>query len=187
MRNLPVSVRFAALIALALVACGPSAAELKTAKEARYKGDPATLFGEAKAAIEANYVIAKADPNALGFQSEGKWFTPEGLADTRSGGDISRLLDNSINLTLVVRLVKDGETYAVQLDPIVLRLHKGNPNPDKLSIDDVSLPGWVKGKVEGQVLEIATRLKPYAATGATVPAVVPAGAGSAAPAAPAAP
>jgi hypothetical protein len=180
MRNLPVSARFAALIALALVACGPNAAELKTAKEARYKGDPATLFAEAKGAIEGNLKIGKSDPAALGFQTEGKWYTPLGPADTMSGGDVNKLQDGSINLTLVVRLVKDGELYTVQVEPIILRMNKGNPKPETLTLDNISVPGWVVGKVEAAQVEIHDHLKAYAVTGATVPAMVPAGPGSAA-------
>ena len=65
---------------LALFACGPSSGELKSAKTARYKGDKVAMFNAVKEATEAKYQLQKSDENAMGMQTTGRWYTPEGLA-----------------------------------------------------------------------------------------------------------
>ena len=83
MRNLVCSV--AALVAIALVGCGPSSKEVATAKTARYKGDKLAIFAEVKAATEAKYKLTKSDETSLGMQTEARWFSPEGLGRTPRG------------------------------------------------------------------------------------------------------
>jgi hypothetical protein len=58
----------------------------------------------------------------------------------------------------------------VAIEPIILRIHPGNPKPDELQLGDISLPGWVQGKVDGAELAIHQGLKGHAV--ATVPAAV---------------
>ena len=129
-----------------------------------------------KAATERTYKIAKSDEAALGLETEPTWYTPEGAVD-HTQGNIARLQDNSINLALVVELVKaDPGTYTLTVLPIVLRLHAGGSSiPERLELTDPSMPGWVKGKVDSLALEIYQALKQYAvATHGTMPAASPA-------------
>jgi hypothetical protein len=188
-------------VLVVVVSCGASAAEIKTAREARYKADPATLYAAAKAETERGYKIAAADDAAFMLQTEPRWYTPEGQADAARGNNIARLQENSINFSVVVRLAKvDADSYKVIVDPVALRLRGLSSKPEPLDPKDPSAPGWVQGKLESLQLGIHERLKPYAISGATVPAMMPATpppaapppaapspAGSAAPAAPADP
>jgi hypothetical protein len=162
-------------LAIATIAsCGPSAANIKTAQDARYKGDPATLFAGAKAATQSDYKIVSSDDGAFTLTTEGVWYTPEGQVDRSTGQNIARLQDMSINLAVVVKVVKaDADTYKVDVQPIALRKHGLVSKPETLEMSDPSVPGWVHGKLEGLELAIHDRLKAYAATGASVPAVVP--------------
>ncbi|MDB4957223.1 MAG: hypothetical protein JWO36_4792 [Myxococcales bacterium] len=187
MRNPKVGRLFAVLFAsLALVACGPSSKEMAGAKSARYKGDKLQLFALAKAATEAKYKLQKSDEVALGFQTEGRWYTPEGLAASERSGDMRDVPDRSVNEVLVVQLVPDGDAYVVTVKPVMLRYFAGRPNPDQLTEDDPSVPGWAHGKVDNLAVDIHEALKQFEVK--TVPAMLPAptsGAPGATPPAPA--
>src|SRR5689334_25412319 len=100
MRKLSVSLQLAWLLAV-VVSCGASAAELKTAREARYKADPATLYAGVKAATEGSYKIIASDEAGLMLRTEPRWYTPEGQADTTHGNNIARLQDNSVNFSVM--------------------------------------------------------------------------------------
>jgi hypothetical protein len=172
----------ALLLAVAgLVACGPSAGELKAAKTAHYKGDKIAMFNVAKQVTESKYHLQKSDENALGMQTVGRWYTPEGLAASERGDDMRDVPDKSLNIALVVTLVPDGDAYVVNVKPLMMRYHAGSPKPEPVGEDDPSVPGWAQGKVDQLALDIHTALKNYEVP--QMGGVQPAGPG-AAPAAP---
>jgi len=162
---------------LAFAACGPSSGELKSAKTAHYKGDKLAMFNATKDAVAAKYTLQKSDENALGMQTNGRWYTPEGLAAAESGGDMRVVPDNSLNIALVVTLVPDGDAYVAQVKPLYLRYHAGNPKPEALKDDDISIPGWAQGKVDQLALDIHEALKQYEVK--SMGGVTPAGPGPA--------
>ena len=172
--------RLLALLAVSIVACGPSSRELSGAKTARYKGDKLVLFAAAKAATEAkDYKITKSDETTLGFQTAARWYTPEGLVVDREGGSEQRKSggydsaypDLSLNILLVVQLLPDGEAWIVKVTPVMERFHAGRPNTDKVSENDPSAPGWATGKSDNLAMEIHEALKQYEVK--SVPGQVP--------------
>ncbi|MEJ7596350.1 MAG: hypothetical protein WKG01_00455 [Kofleriaceae bacterium] len=173
------------LLLAVLVACGASSAQVKNARETQYTAPPATLFAEVKPVIEKDYRIVRTDPGALSYQTEPRWYTPEGLADHAEGGNIARLQENSINLSLVVTFPQvDAGQHRVTVTPIILRKPGISSKPETLDRNDPSIPGWVGGKVEGLELAIYEHLKSYAATAPAGPsstAPTPAPAPTAAP------
>lgn len=192
------------LIALvALVACGPSGKEVAKAKQARYQGDKLTLFAAVKAATESKFKLQKSDETTLGMQTIGRWYSPDGLAVSASTDDVRDLVDQSINLTIVVELLPDGDNWVVAVRAIMMRFNKGQPKPDPLDAKNPSVPGWVHGKIDQLQFAIYERMKQYEVKG--VGGIAPAptqpagpapagpetmpdeGAGSAAPTDPAAP
>jgi hypothetical protein len=187
MRNLIIAL----LVAMLAVACG-SSAELKAAKTAHYKGDKAAMFNIVKETTAAKYNLQKADEAALGMQTTGRWYTPEGLGASERNDDMRDVPDNSLNIALVVTLVPDGDAYVVNIKPLMMRYHAGSPKPEPITEDDPSVPGWAHGKVDQLALDIHTALKNYEvpqmggvqpAGPGTAPAATPAPAeGSAAPA-----
>ena len=169
-----VAVVVALVSSVVAVSCGPSATQVKTAREARYKGDPATLYAAVSAATERRHKLAASDEAALVLRTEGRWYTPEGQVDTAPGNNLARLQQNSINFSVLVRLVKgDTDSYTVSIEPIALRMSGPSSRPEPLDMKDPSVPGWVHGKVDALQLDIHERLKPYAVAGASVPAMVP--------------
>ena len=175
MRNLVCSL--AALLALTLVACGPSSKEVATAKTARYQGDKLAMFAAIKSTVESKYKLTKSDETTLGMQSEGKWYSPEGMVITREGGTGTKTVDrgggvsatgndsiypdNSINLALVVTMLPDGNNWIVKITPVMHRFRVGSPKPDPLREDDPSVPGWATDKVDQLALDIHKALAQY--------------------------
>src|SRR5215212_8903494 len=98
MKKLTLSLQLAALLAV-VVSCGASASEVKTARESRYRAEPAMLYAGVKAATVGDYKIAVSDEGAYTLQTEPRWYTPEGQADTTRGNNLARLQDKSINFS----------------------------------------------------------------------------------------
>jgi len=162
MRNPNFLLRLATVVvAIAIAACGPSSKELSGAKTAHYKGDKLVMFGAIKATVAEKYHIAKSDENALGMQTVGRWFTPEGLAAGERNDDMRDVPDKSIQIALVVTMQPDGDDYVVNVKPLMIRYIAGSPKPQPLAEHDSSLPGWASGKVDELALEIHTALAQY--------------------------
>jgi hypothetical protein len=170
MRN-PVVCHLVAILAIGLVACGPSSKELSGAKSAHYKGDKLLLFAAAKSATEAKYKLQKSDETTLGLQTDGRWYTPEGLAAAERGGDMRDVPDKSLQIALVVTLQPDGDAWVVNIKPLMIRYHAGSPKPEPVAETDPSVPGWATGKVDQLALDIHDALKTYEVK--SVPGAVP--------------
>jgi len=174
MRNLAI---LAALVVIA--ACGPSNRDVALAKTARYQGDKLVLFAAAKAATESKHKLDASDETTLTVLTKGRWYTPDGLvsnwtpedAGVNSSGRKRGILDQSISIALVVKLLPDTDKWIVHIEPIILRYTEGRPNFDKLSPKDPSIPGFATGKVDQLAFEIYSALKPYEVKG--VRGVVP--------------
>ncbi len=173
-----------ALIACALVACGPSNTEVKTAKEAHYRGDKLVMFNAMKSAVEDKFKLQKSDETTLGLETVARVYTPEGMLANEgnseknaSGGYNSMFPDNSIIMKFVVTMLADGDSYVVRVKPMMERYHAGSPKTEPLGENDPSLPGWTSGKVDAVQLDIYNALKQYEVKGV----------GGVAPAAPAGP
>ena len=147
-----------------LAACGStghSDRDVAMAKQARYQGDKLQLFAAVKAATEAKYKLEKSDENTLGMQTTGRWYTPDGLSNSASSESPQEMVDKSINLTLVVELLPEGNNWVVSVRPYMLRFNAGQPKPDKLDPKDPSVPGWVTGKVDELSFAIYQGMRQY--------------------------
>lgn len=161
MRSLSLSI--AALAALVLAACGgASGKQVTTARQTRYQGDQLQLFAAAKAAAEEKYKLQKSDETTLGFQTEARWYNPDGQSISSNISDLRDAPDQSLLIAFVVQLVLDDPHYAVHVTPMIQRYHKGRPNPDVVDPKDPSLPGWALGKAENLEVAIHEALKQYA-------------------------
>ncbi|HSK02819.1 MAG TPA: hypothetical protein VK932_16320, partial [Kofleriaceae bacterium] len=145
----------------ALAACGPSGKQVATAQQARYQGDQPQIFAVMKQTVASKYKIEQADEAAMGVQTEARWYNPEGQAVASPLGDASSVPDGSLGIALVVELLPDGDRHLVSVKPLILRFHKGRPNPDVLDATDPSLPGWVHSKGDSLQVALHEALKPY--------------------------
>ncbi|MEO8698510.1 MAG: hypothetical protein ABI867_00670 [Kofleriaceae bacterium] len=151
------------LVILVLGSCGASSGEVKSAREASYAADPATLFNEVKTTTEHTYKVAAVDTNTLALRTVPRWYTPDGQVDTKAGDNPSSVQDLSINLTLLVGLSKvDSRSYKVMVEPIVRRKNGLASEPQEVKMTDPSVPGWVQGKIDALQLDIHRKLAGYA-------------------------
>jgi hypothetical protein len=160
-----------------IAACAGSSAELKTAHEARYRGEPAVLLTAMRSVTAATYNVVAVDESTLAVKTEPKWYNPEGQADQTGGNNLARLREDSINFSVVVKLVPADGTFTVNVEPTVLRLHGLSSKLENMSMSDPLTPGWVHGKVESLEVALYQKLKAYLAAGgasAAAPAVAPA-------------
>ncbi|HEV7554297.1 MAG TPA: hypothetical protein VGO00_02515 [Kofleriaceae bacterium] len=149
------------LAACVLVACGPSTGSIKTAKEARYKGDKLALFNAAKNATAGKFDIEKADETRLGFETVLRWYNADGLLVSERNGDVRDIPDRAISLKVVVTVLADGDAYVVRVKPMMMRRFKDRPNPDVLSENDPSIPEWMMSKIDLLSVAIHDALAPY--------------------------
>lgn len=152
------------LLAIAFaVACGGSAG----GRDTLYKAPPATLFSTAKSVTEGeHYKIVKTDEAANHFETEDIWYTPEGQMDTSTGRNVSRLQNDSINITFAVDVKPAGDTSRVVVTPTIHRMHGLSSLPETVDGQDPSLPGWVAGKTNALQAKIHDALTIYAAPAA---------------------
>ena len=170
----------AVLAALSLFGCGPGNAEVKSAKTAHYKGDKGEIFKALADAVKEKHPIAKADTTAFVIETTGHWYNPDGQTVADRMEDIRDVPDKSLHIHFIVALRSDGDAFVVDVKPKWFRRVAGSPQPQPLSEDDISIPGWAHGKVDAINVAVHDGLKQYEQQ--TVPQQVPAGGGSAAPA-----
>jgi hypothetical protein len=177
MQNLHLKPLLALAVAVVFASACGSSAEVKGARTAHYKGDKVEIFHAARSAVEAKFPLEKTDENALIVQTIGRWYTPDGLTAAERMDDIRDVPDKSIHVAFIVALRADGDSWVVDIKPKWFRFHAGQPNPEALSEDDISVPGFAHGKVDALAVDIHDALKQYEVK--TVPGVVPAGPGAA--------
>src|SRR5260221_1853557 len=89
--------RVPVLLALALIACGPSTAELRVAKTTVYSGDAAQLMALAEqAAGDAHYKIADVDDGHLSFETAGRCYAPDGDIQSDVAEGYVRISNHSV-------------------------------------------------------------------------------------------
>jgi hypothetical protein len=157
MRNLVVT----AAVAIGVVGCAASARTVAVAKTAQYRGDPLVMFAAARTAVAAKYKLASSDETQLRIETADRWYTPDGLGASERTGGIRDVPDRSVNFKAVVKLLPAGDAWKVSVDAVMLRYFTGRPNPDKLTLDDPSVPGWAIGKVDQLYAAVHDALHDY--------------------------
>ena len=135
-------------IMVAAAACGASGQSVETARAARYRGDKLALFEAARQATAAKYQLSESDENTLRIVTIGRWYRPDGMLASERSNDMRDVPDRSLHLQLIVKLVPSGTDWAVAIEPIMMRYFAGRPNPDHLTPDDPSVPGWATGRID---------------------------------------
>jgi len=143
------------------MACGPSSGTIKSAKDARYKGDKLEMFEAAKGAVAAKFQLETTDETRLAIETISRWYKPDGLLVSERGGDVRDIPDRAISLKLVVVLAADGDAYVVRVKPMMMRRFKDRPNPDVLGETDPSIPGWLTSKIDLLSLAVHDALAGY--------------------------
>ena len=152
---------------LVLIACGPSAAQIKTAKTAVYTAAPNQILDIAVQVAQRTYKVNDIDPQKRTFVTTGQWYSPEGgrRGTTNEGnGDYVNAGGGDVMLRLEVRVLdmeRMGDV-AVEVKPHTFQLVAGSPQPRELTEDDPNLPPWVHGRVDSLSLGIYDAAKQFA-------------------------
>jgi hypothetical protein len=162
-----------AVVAIVLVAaCGPSAAELKTAKTAEYAASPQDLLELAVQAASETYKIGEVDRTSFSFSTQPQFYSATGERESPGVDGYVNLRPKSVQVAFNVQVQPTDEHHAtIQVTPKTFQTIAGSPKPRELTPDDPNLPGWVHGRVDSLSMAIYQRAKQYviAAPGQTAP------------------
>jgi hypothetical protein len=152
-----------AACALALAGCGPSAGQVREAREARYHGERAEVFRLVFEAVAEDHAIEAADPASAQLLTKGRWYEAGGnLEDTEtqpSGEDAVILHHGSMLLAFAVAVVGDEPSVQVMVKPVVDQWLVGATSLKRMELDDPDVPGWVEVRADELQIAIHKRLK----------------------------
>jgi hypothetical protein len=145
------------LLSLTLVACGPSSAEIKQARTARYTCDFEKVFTTARSVMEDQQPpieFARYDSGAIA--SAFRWHTASGMrkeagAAVVNEGDVGFLVELA-----VTRAAEDG--FHIRAQPRVFSQSPDSPRGREMTPEDANWPMWTETKVDKVLIEIRERL-----------------------------
>jgi hypothetical protein len=160
------------LLVLALGACAPSDAEIKTARSAVYQADGEQIFQLAEqGAMDENYKIATVDDGHLTFETLGRFYSPTGDLQSEGADSYVKIDNHSVKVSFIVVVQQIGTNqYAIQVTPRTWQYLAGSPQMRELTVDDPSLPPWVHGRADHLALAIYDRTKGFAVAAPAAPA-----------------
>lgn len=151
------------LCALALGACGPSTAQMRSAKLAQYTAAPNQLLDVAMQVAQRKYKIGPVNIERSEFATESQWYNKEGgriSAYTDGKGEYVNAGGGDVQLTLIVAVRQvDGGRVMVDVTPKTFQLVSGSPKPRELAPDDPYLPPWILGRADTLAFEIYEEAK----------------------------
>ena len=114
-----------ALATLMLVACGPSSAQIKTARTARYNASASEVFQAAVGGLKDNQQVDKADPVTSTAFSKGRWYEATGTFVSKDANDQPIVSTGDVVVAFEVKVVPDGEHFGVEVIPHVQQYRDG--------------------------------------------------------------
>jgi hypothetical protein len=166
--------RGVALAVLLLAACGPSTAQIQTAKMAVYHGDGHQLLelAEQAATGDEHYKISTVDDGHLMFETIGRFYSPEGDLQSEGAQGYVKVDNHSVKVSFIVAVQQiDSDQFAVIVKPRTWQYLRGSPQMRELDAQDPNLPPWVLGRANVLQLAIYERTRGYAI--ATAPGAAP--------------
>jgi hypothetical protein len=142
---------------LTLIACGPSNAEVMTAKAATYPAAPNTVLDVAVQVTQRTYPVTGVDLEHHMFRTATQFYSVEGDRESPGADGFVTARGGSVSLTLIVQVVTTdvpGNQVAVNVVPKTFQVVAGSPKPRELLPDDPNLPPWVHGRADKLALEI---------------------------------
>ena len=165
------------VLAAALVACGPSSSEIKTAKLAEYNTTPvAMLHIAADAAVAEGYKVGEVSEERMELITAPRFYEKEGGLQSPGADGYTQIRPGSVQVSFIVRcVVGDMNHVTVQVVPKTFQAIQGSPKPRELTPDDPNLPPWILGRADKLQLAIYERAKPYAASQPSTTSMAPPG------------
>jgi hypothetical protein len=151
------------VLVMVLAACGPSSAEIKTAKTTTYQMSGHDLLELAEQAAQEDYKVGDVDEQALTFITQPRFYGPEGDLESPGAGGFLNLADRSVRVSFIVKVTElAGGDCAVTVTPQTFQTLSGSPKPRELTPDDPNLPPFVHGRADKLALDIYELAKPHA-------------------------
>jgi hypothetical protein len=146
---------------LAIAACGPSDAEIRSAKTTIYYGNSGQILQLAEqGAMDENYKIGTVDAGHLSFETVGRFYSPTGDLQSEGAGGYVKVDNHSVKVSFIVVVdeLADGQ-FRVDVKPRTWQYLAGSPQMRELDPTDPSLPPWVLGRADHLQLAIHDRLQ----------------------------
>ncbi len=158
-----------ALLLVAIVACGASNAELRTAKTAVYTGDARKIMDLAEqGAADEHYKIGGVDDGHLSFETAPRFYSSEGDLQSPGAENYTKVDNRSVKVSFIVTIAETSTNqYMVSVTPRTWQYLAGSPQMRELAPDDLGLPPWVHGRADALTVAIYDRARGFV--------VVPAG------------
>jgi len=151
-------------LVIVAAACGPSNAELRTAKTAVYRGDVARILALAEqGALDEHYKVGDVDDGHLTFETVGRFYSPEGDIQSEGAEGFVHVDHHSVKVSFIVTVAQtDTQQYMITVVPRTWEYLAGSPQMRELAPEDPNLPPFVKGRADALALAIYERTQGYA-------------------------
>lgn len=146
------------LLAASVLACAPSAAEVKKAREAEY---PASEFAEVyrasrEAMLAEGYDIAGENPERGVLVSTWRWYSKEGMRKPKENATVE---NGAATFRIGVEITRGPRGgLLVHVDGGAQGYTSGSPVAQRYEHGDPREPTWVQGKIENLQVAIYQRL-----------------------------
>lgn len=152
--------------ALAMTAgCGPSNAEIRTAKLAVYRAPSDQVLDAAIQTAQEEYALGEIDAPNYRFATAPQFYSEEGMRLTAGAGDVvQNVRGNSILMHMVVEVKPTDGGVVVVVTPRVFQMIAWSPKPRELLPQDLNFPGFAKGRADTLSVAIYRRLAHGAGT-----------------------
>jgi hypothetical protein len=147
------------LATLLLVACGPSSAQIKSARTARYNASASEVFQAAVAGLKDNQPVDKADPVTSTAYSKGRWYEGDGTYVAKDANDNPVVTTGAVVVAFEVKVVPDGAHFGVEVIPHVQQYRDGYSALFEIQPGSEQMPGFIIGLTDSIYLSIHGRLK----------------------------
>ena len=146
-------------------ACGPTAREIRAAREAQYDAPREEVMRLAADAVGGSYPVASVDDEAGLIVTETSMYEPDGSRvgkatnerDRRAGMNV-RSEAGAVTLGFRVIVVGEAPPFQVIVEPIAQEIRANYSGAYTYLPDDPAMPGWINGKVDNLQLDVHRRL-----------------------------
>jgi hypothetical protein len=148
---------------VAVAACGPSSAELKTAKTTTYNASIDDMIEVAKQAVSQDYKVGGVNQGDCGDPdgqctaeviTQERWYGAEGDLESPGAGDMTLVRNGSVMSQFIVTLHRTGaHSVVVEVIPKTFQ-YIGTPKPRELAPDDPGLPPFIHGRADNLSFEV---------------------------------
>ncbi len=161
-RPILLSLALSAVLAT-LLACGPSAAQVKTATAARYRVQADVVLPIVVGVVEQAYKIQHVDPDRRTILTVERWYEADGMQPDPARRR-NRRPSGAIKLSFKIVLVPAAGALQVEVTPVTVQ-HRGDFSAlIPLTLADPDMPTWIRGKTDALNVAIWDQLRDYAVT-----------------------